>query len=69
MNRITVSLNGEARQIPADQPLSELIDAHTTSRTGVAVAVDGEVVPRAAWSGLRLAEGAKIEILTAVQGG
>jgi sulfur carrier protein len=33
------------------------------------VAVDGEVVPRAAWPGHRLAEGAKIEILTAVQGG
>jgi sulfur carrier protein len=31
--------------------------------------VDGEVVPRAAWSGHALAEGARIEILTAVQGG
>jgi sulfur carrier protein len=69
MNPITVLLNGEAQRIPADQPLSELVDAHTTSRAGVAVAVDGEVVPRAAWPGHRLAEGAKIEILTAVQGG
>ncbi|HEX4788596.1 MAG TPA: sulfur carrier protein ThiS [Actinospica sp.] len=35
----------------------------------MAVAVDGEVVPRAAWPALALAEGARVEILTAVQGG
>ena len=66
---ITVLVNGEAQQIPADQKLSELIGAHTASHSGVAVAVDGEVVPRTAWSGHALGEGAKIEILTAVQGG
>ena len=69
MSPITVRVNGEARQVPAGQPLSELVDAHTKSRSGVAVAVDGEVVPRAAWTGHTLAEGAQIEILTAVQGG
>jgi sulfur carrier protein len=66
---ITVFVNGKAGTVPEGRLLSELVDAHTTSRSGVAVAVDGEVVPRAAWSGHALAEGAKIEILTAVQGG
>ncbi|OLT17457.1 thiamine biosynthesis protein ThiS [Pseudonocardia sp. CNS-139] len=37
--------------------------------TGVAVAVDGEVVPRAGWPDAVLAEGARVEVLTAVQGG
>ena len=37
--------------------------------TGVAVAVDGSVVPRAAWPATVLAEGARVEVLTAVQGG
>ena len=66
---ITVFVNGAAQPVPAGRLLSELVDAHTRSRSGVAVAVDGEVVPRAAWSGHLLTEGAKIEILTAVQGG
>ena len=38
-------------------------------RTGVAVAVDGEVVPRARWAATVLADGARVEVLTAVQGG
>jgi sulfur carrier protein len=36
---------------------------------GVAVAVDGEVVPRASWSTFALADGARVEVLTAMQGG
>ena len=36
---------------------------------GVAVAVDGEVVPRADWESFALAEDARVEVLTAMQGG
>ena len=36
---------------------------------GVAVAVDAEVVPRGAWDEHALAEGARVEVLHAVQGG
>ena len=36
---------------------------------GVAVAVDGEVVPRACWEVFALAEDARVEVLTAMQGG
>ena len=36
---------------------------------GVAVAVDGEVVPRAAWDSFTLGEDARVEVLTAMQGG
>jgi sulfur carrier protein len=36
---------------------------------GVAVAVDGEVVPRAQWGSFALAQDARIEVLTAMQGG
>jgi sulfur carrier protein len=69
MNPITVLVNGEAQQIPEEQKLAELVDAHTASRSGVAVAVDGEVVPRGRWPEHALADGARVEILTAVQGG
>jgi sulfur carrier protein len=36
---------------------------------GVAVAVDGEVVPRAGWGEFAIPEGAHVEVLTAMQGG
>jgi sulfur carrier protein len=36
---------------------------------GVAVAVDGEVVPRGAWETFALPADARVEVLTAMQGG
>jgi sulfur carrier protein len=36
---------------------------------GVAVAVNGEVVPRSAWEDRRVADGDRVEALTAMQGG
>ncbi len=66
---ITVYVNGDPLTVPAHCTLAELVDARTRSRSGVAVAVDAEVVPRAGWAARRLEEGDRIEILTAVQGG
>ena len=43
--------------------------AHCLPQKGVAVAVDGEVVPKAQWAGTALVDGARVEVLTAVQGG
>ncbi len=39
------------------------------SGRGVAVAVDAEVVPRTQWETHELQEGARVEILRAIQGG
>lgn len=36
---------------------------------GTAVAVNGDVVPRSEWETTELDDGAKVDILTAVQGG
>jgi sulfur carrier protein len=66
---ITVYVNGEPHAVAPGLALAALVDTHTKARAGVAVAVDGEVVPRADWPGLALGEGARVEILTAVQGG
>ena len=66
---ITVVVNGQPRPVPSGHRLSELLEAYGAGRGGIAVAVDGEVVPRAGWPGRELADGARIEILTAVQGG
>jgi sulfur carrier protein len=36
---------------------------------GVAVALDGEVVPRSQWSSAEVVPGARVEVVGAIQGG
>jgi sulfur carrier protein len=66
-----VVLNGEARDLRDGATVADAVDASGApeSRAGVAVAVDGEVVPRSRWSDETLSEGQRVEVLQAVQGG
>jgi sulfur carrier protein len=68
---VTIELNGSACDLPDGAMLEDAIAVSGVheSRRGVAVAVDGEVVPRAEWEQTALADGAKVEVLQAVQGG
>jgi sulfur carrier protein len=66
---VRLNVNGEARTVPAPASLADLVRALTDRTTGIAVAVNGDVVPRTQWTGRVLADGDAIEILTAVQGG
>jgi sulfur carrier protein len=66
-------VNGRAVELPGQATIAEVV-ARVTRRPaafaqGVAVAVNGEVVPRGGWAGARLADGDTVEVLTAVQGG
>lgn len=66
-----ISLNGEPLDLPAGTSLLaalQMIGITERSR-GVAVAVDGEVVPRSHWEAYSLHDGARVEALTAMQGG
>ena len=49
-----VWINGNARELADGARVRDALDALGLPRTGVAVAVDGEVVPRAAWAGTAL---------------
>jgi sulfur carrier protein len=64
-------LNGEPRDLPDGATVADAVAASGApeSHAGVAVAVDGEVVPRGAWPQQALAEGQQVEVLQAVQGG
>ena len=66
---MVVWINGERRELAAGATVPDALGALDLPRTGVAVAVDGAVVPRAAWAGTALVDGARVEVLTAVQGG
>ena len=65
-----IFVNGEPRE-RAGATIAELLaDLGVEDRArGVAVAVDGEVVPRAEWSERRVTEGERVEALSAMQGG
>jgi sulfur carrier protein len=66
-----IEVNGSPSDVPAGATVADLLatlDVPDGAR-GIAVAVDAEVVPRAEWPGFALADGARVEILTAVQGG
>ncbi|WP_250001317.1 sulfur carrier protein ThiS [Actinoplanes sp. M2I2] len=66
--RLTVngrSSDGFVRELS----VRELVETITEARRGVAVAVNGEVVPRSTWDARALAEGDSVEVLTAAQGG
>jgi sulfur carrier protein len=61
-----VTVNGEARDLPADATIAALLGDRTR---GSAVVVDGAVVPRAEWPEYRLQPGQLIQLITAVPGG
>jgi len=66
-----ITLNGESCELRAGESIARALEALGVQdeARGVAVAVDGEVVPRAQWRTFALADGARIEVLTAMQGG
>ncbi len=66
-----IELNGEPRVLPADATLADAVreSGAGDGARGVAVALDGEVVPRAEWDATLLAEGRSVEVLAAIQGG
>ncbi|MFD8719462.1 sulfur carrier protein ThiS [Streptomyces sp. NPDC059629] len=66
---VTISVNGERREIAPGTALDTLVRSLTAAPSGVAAAVNETVVPRGEWPGTALAAGDRVEVLTAVQGG
>ena len=68
---MNVDLNGRRLDVRDGTTVAELVreaGADPTAR-GVAVAVEGEVVPRSVWAQTEVAPGQKVEVLEAMQGG
>ena len=66
-----VVLNGRDAELANGATVRAAVDALDlpASGRGVAVAVDAQVVPRTQWDTHELSEGARVEILRAIQGG
>lgn len=64
-----LTVNGKPFTALDPPSVEALVQRLTEARRGVAVAVNGTVVPRSAWADVPLAEGDTVEVLTAAQGG
>ncbi len=66
---MNVTVNGATRTVEDDTTVGALVDAEVPDRRGVAVVLNGDVVARGQWDQTHLYDGARVEIVTAVQGG
>jgi sulfur carrier protein len=67
---VTVHLNGEAIPLPDHATVADLLRAiEVDGERGVAVAVNAEVVPRGEWGRFEIPSDARVEVLSAMQGG
>ncbi len=67
----TVAINGSDHELAVGATVADAVLAAGApdDGRGIAVALDGEVVPRARWDARELADGDHVEVLHAVQGG
>lgn len=66
---MTISVNGDAREVPAGSTLADLLRELGLAGRPVAVERNLEIVPRSAHGATVLAEGDRIEVVTMVGGG
>jgi sulfur carrier protein len=66
-----IHVNGQVREVTPPVRLHEILDLPdgATTPRDIAVAVNGQVIPRSQHATTELMEGARVEIVTAVQGG
>jgi sulfur carrier protein len=68
---VRILLNGGACELAQGASVADAVAAAGAEpgRRGIAVAVDGEVVPRGEWERTTVAPGQSVEVLEARQGG
>jgi sulfur carrier protein len=68
---VTVLCNGDPVEVEEGATVVTLLERMgvEADARGIAVAVDGEVVPRRRWPEVTLDPDARVEVVTAIQGG
>lgn len=64
-----VVINGTPHDLDDGASVATCVAYLTTATTGVAAAVNGEVVRRSSWAQTPVRDGDLVEVITAVQGG
>ena len=68
---IGIEANGEPLAVAADATVRDVVATlgADPDERGIAVAVDGAVIPRSAWATTRLAPAQRVEVVRATAGG
>jgi thiamine biosynthesis protein ThiS len=66
---IALTLNGKPKELPADSTIASMLEGLGIDRRMVAVAHNGEVIPRDRYDGFVLNEGDRVEVVRMVGGG
>jgi len=66
---VKLTVNGAVADVPVGTSVGDLVRVRIDDRRRVAVARNGEVVPRAEWDTTALAENDVVEVLAPVAGG
>jgi len=66
---VLINVNGEPRAVRDGGTVAHVVGDATALTSGIAVAVNGEVLPRSEWAATVLRDGDQLEVVTAVQGG
>ena len=64
-----VDVNGEQVELDPGATVETVLEQLAVGSAGIAVALNGEVVPRSAWGTTKLGVDDSLEVLTAAQGG
>jgi sulfur carrier protein len=67
---VKVTINGADRELAEGTKIADVADDVAGGRrTGVAIAVNGEIVPKSRWPYVAVGEGDRLEVLSAIGGG
>ena len=66
---MSVRVNGDISDIDVGSTVEAVVDAVAPSPRGIAVAINGEIVPRSSWTATTVVDGDEVEVLGAAQGG
>jgi len=66
---VIIALNGEQIALGPGATVKTVVEQLASGAAGIAVALNGEVVPRSAWASTELGANDRVEVLSAAQGG
>lgn len=66
---MNINVNGEEHMVRPGATVGDLVEQLGVPTRGVAVALDHVVVPRSAWASTVVTVGARVDVVTAMQGG
>lgn len=64
-----IIVNGKPREIDGEMPLPEFLRSHDIDPRLVAVAINGDVVPKDGYASVRVRDGDTLEVVRMVGGG